>query len=244
MMSEWWATLLGYAVAYGAGLTAFGLGLWQLFKLLTTKWLDAKFGRHLADLQHAHAQELEQLKYKINSLFDRTVKLHQREFEVVPEAWRLLTDAYNSVDALTHPFQQYPDLDRMNEAELSEFLAAQEEYTNSERERILRASRKTDENIKIRNQYRAAQCRNTCRTQHVFALTNGIFIPDDIKALIDQVGSATWEAWHEYVFHLQNEDLGFKRPKRDALEAAREKLTELEKLIKARLSSAHMAAIA
>jgi hypothetical protein len=64
------------------GAIAFGL-----FKVLGEKWLNAKFEERLAEYKHAQQKEIEQLRFRINSLMDRTTKLHQHEFEVLPEAW-------------------------------------------------------------------------------------------------------------------------------------------------------------
>ena len=53
---------------------------------------------------------------------DRTVKLHQKEFDVLPESWGKLSDAHGVVTAVTSALQQYPDLDRMSAPHLEEFL--------------------------------------------------------------------------------------------------------------------------
>jgi hypothetical protein len=61
-----------------------------LFKVLGEKWLNAKFEERLAQYKHAQQKEIEQLRFRINSLMDRTTKLHQHEFDVLPEAWSRL----------------------------------------------------------------------------------------------------------------------------------------------------------
>jgi len=98
-----WLVYLTTAVGIG-GATAFAL-----FKLLAEKWLTAKFDERLAEYKHAQQKELEQLRFRINAMMDRTVKLHQREFDVVPETWSRLNDALNSVMALVSRVQSYPD---------------------------------------------------------------------------------------------------------------------------------------
>src|SRR4051794_22694874 len=101
------ATLGGVAVALGlTGAAAFGL-----FKLVGEKWLTARFDERLAEYRHAQQKELERLRFKINGLMDRATKLHQKEFEALPEAWGKLADANAIVQAIVSPLQQYPDLD-------------------------------------------------------------------------------------------------------------------------------------
>jgi len=42
--------------------------------------------------KHEQQKELEHLKFSINAQMDRATKLHQREFEALPEAWSNSTD--------------------------------------------------------------------------------------------------------------------------------------------------------
>tara|TARA_R110002124_G_scaffold16882_7_gene71439 strand:+ start:6380 stop:6709 length:330 start_codon:yes stop_codon:yes gene_type:complete len=55
-------------------------------------------------------------------MMDRSIKLHEREFEVVPEAWRLLVDAFHQTAAHTSSAKMVPALQRMNEVQLEELL--------------------------------------------------------------------------------------------------------------------------
>lgn len=108
----------GIVVASG-GLS---LIVYQVFKLLTAQWLDARFEKRLQALKHEQQKELEQLRYKVSALLDRAVKLHQLEFDALPEAWSKLNDAYWYVRSFVHLFQTYPDLDRMNPDQQEEFI--------------------------------------------------------------------------------------------------------------------------
>ena len=73
-------------------------GIWALAthmsKRFGEKWLDSKFDEKLQALRHAHDKELEDLRFKIATLLDRATKLHSREFEVLPESWSRLNDAF------------------------------------------------------------------------------------------------------------------------------------------------------
>src|SRR5258706_7575844 len=76
------------AVVIGAG--AVGAFAWWLFRLFSEKWLNSKFEERLAAYKHEQQKELEHLKFEINAQMDRATKLHQREFEALPEAWARL----------------------------------------------------------------------------------------------------------------------------------------------------------
>ena len=109
----------GIVVLAGGGAAGLILGPFRYF---ADKWLTSKFDQRLEQFKHAQQVEMENLRFRINSLFDRTTKLHQREFEVVPTAWALLVECKNQVSAFITAFQQYPDLDRMTGPQLDEFL--------------------------------------------------------------------------------------------------------------------------
>jgi hypothetical protein len=93
-----------------------------LCKLFGEKWLNTKFEERLASLKHEHQKEIERLRLRINTLMDRTTKLHQREFDVLPEAWSRLNDAFAQTNVVVSPIQRYPDLNRMAEEHINEFL--------------------------------------------------------------------------------------------------------------------------
>jgi len=95
-----------------------------LFKTFSSKWLEAKFKERLERFRQAQNRELEELRLKINTLFDWTTRLHQHEFEVMSEAWAKLNDAFYKTMALVSPFQQYPDLAHMSADHFSEFVAS------------------------------------------------------------------------------------------------------------------------
>lgn len=65
--------LVGTLVLAGGGLS---LIVYQTFKHLAAKWLDARFEERLQALKHEQQKEIEQLRLKISTLLDRAVKLH------------------------------------------------------------------------------------------------------------------------------------------------------------------------
>jgi hypothetical protein len=111
-----WIASLGITstVAAAAGYTA--------FQLLGKKWLDARFAERLEKFKHDQTQEIERLRYRINALMDRTAKLHQNEFEVLPALWGKLSIAFAGVINLTSRMQSYPDVNNMNEQQYSAFV--------------------------------------------------------------------------------------------------------------------------
>jgi hypothetical protein len=66
-------TAIGAFIVAGGGLAAI---VYAIFKFFSEKWLNAKFEERLAAYKHEQQKEIEQLRFKINALMDRTVKLH------------------------------------------------------------------------------------------------------------------------------------------------------------------------
>jgi hypothetical protein len=109
---------IGASIVAAGGVGAF---LFGLFKLLGEKWLNAKFEERLATFKHAQQQEIEHLRFRINALMDRTTKLHQRQFDALPEAWGRLVDAFEKTNSLWFRFD--PNLDEMKDSQLDAFLS-------------------------------------------------------------------------------------------------------------------------
>ncbi|MBD3773899.1 MAG: hypothetical protein IE921_09985 [Rhodobacteraceae bacterium] len=114
-VSEWILTVAGVGGGFSA-VTYFAL------KKLAESWLDEKFKSRLQDLVHAQNKEIERLRSDLTTSFDRATKLHQREFEVLPQVWDEVHEAFWSTAALVSSFQSYPDLNCMKEQQLLEFL--------------------------------------------------------------------------------------------------------------------------
>jgi hypothetical protein len=103
----------------GGVVTGLALGL---FKIFGERWIASKFEQRLEAYRHEHSRDLEQLKFEISKLFDRTTKLHQREFDVLPKAWALIAKSYHLTNQFISPAQSYPDIAKMSPAQFDEFL--------------------------------------------------------------------------------------------------------------------------
>jgi hypothetical protein len=218
----------GVVVVAGGGAAALILGP---FRYLADKWLTSKFNQRLEQFKHAQQVEMENLRFKINSLFDRTTKLHQREFEVVPTAWALLVECKNQVSSFITAFQQYPDLDRMTAPQLDEFL--EESFLAKwQHDEIKAAAKKVDYYIDAIFFHRASEARAACREQHVYVLKNGIFMPSDMKEKFDRISDFVWKALVEHELNKSEKLVPRLTAARDALGEEGELLMKsLEKAI-------------
>ncbi len=171
--------------------------LWQGLKVLVSKWLDDKLQRGLQSMRHDHEREIELLRADLTKSFDRASKLHHREFEVLPAVWEKVANAFWTANALVHPFQTYPDLERMGTEELSEFF---ESTTLREWERMqIRLSDSMNaEFVNLIYWHRYTKAMEALRTATSAVTISGIFIADDVRiklsTITDQVHTALVES--------------------------------------------------
>ncbi|MEH2528000.1 MULTISPECIES: hypothetical protein [unclassified Bradyrhizobium] len=226
-------TLVGLVFGAGGGIAVVAYGILRFFG---EKWMNAKFEERLAAFKHAQEKELEELRYKINALMDRTIKLHQKEFDVVPEAWGKLTQAHGIVMTVTSSIQQYPDLDRMAAGQLEEFL---------EGGFLARWQKDELKEVDQRNEYYQRACtlhriweaREACWDFHIYFKKNGIFVPEPIKAKFLHLDKLIYDALIEHQINEQEEIRPRLRENTKRLSEAEEIMNTLEQDIQHRLWS-------
>jgi hypothetical protein len=184
------AELVGYVVVGGSAVVAFAF---QLFKRYGEKWLDARFDERLQNLRHAQAQEIEGLRFKVSTLLDRATKLHQREFEVLPEAWAKLSDAYWKASALVAPFKEVPDLNRMSEPQREEFIAKSrlKEWQKTEVRNAPDVSAKYNE---MNAWYILGDAKTACTDSSRYLGVQGIFVEPELRKKMDRLNQLIWSS--------------------------------------------------
>ena len=165
---------VGLILSAGGGVAVVAYALLRFFG---EKWMNAKFEERLAAFKHAQEKELEELRFKISALMDRTIKLHQKEFDVVPEAWSKLTQAHGVVMTVTSSIQQYPDLDRMTAGQLEDFLEGSF-LARWQKDELKEVDKRNQHYQKARTLHRIGEAREACWDFHSYFKRNGIFVPD------------------------------------------------------------------
>lgn len=96
---------LGEVIAYGGGAAVVA---YLLFQYLGKAWIENRFAERLDQLKHEHDLELQRLRVEIDSMLSGTLKLQEREFQFLPDAWQKLDEAHGLVSWLVSPMQEYP----------------------------------------------------------------------------------------------------------------------------------------
>ncbi|MGM4918517.1 hypothetical protein [Tardiphaga sp. 813_E8_N1_3] len=199
-------TAIGYIVV-GAG--ALGTFVWWLFRTFSEKWLNSKFEERLAAYKHEQQKELEHLKFAINTQMDRATKLHQREFEALPEAWARLMDAHGYVASLVSRYQSTPDLNRMRADELKEFIQ-NSKLADWQRQLVLEANNKTDAYKEQIEPFKVARANKASRRFYLYFRKNGIFLRDPLKKQFEELDQMILSALSEHRMNFQHQTREFK----------------------------------
>ena len=75
-----------------------------------------KYGNKIVDNQFEKA--IENYRYKINSRFDRISKIHEKEFEFLPNLWDKTLEANTKLRNLNNPSQDFHDIENMSNEEV------------------------------------------------------------------------------------------------------------------------------
>lgn len=127
------------------------------------------------------------MRHKINGVFDRTIRLHTKEFEVLPDLWGKLVEAHALASNYVSPLQSYTDFGRMDEEELTEFL---EGTTFMEvQKRDIKSETRSPERLrlftKISDIYSHQDAQERLWEYATSLRKDGIFVKPEIKADMD-----------------------------------------------------------
>ena len=112
-------TFVASVLTAAGGSAALSLGIARAFG---SKWLEHRFNARLEALKHDHNTEVEHLRFRIAGLLDRSTKLNQREFEVLPNVWAKIGEAHHRLLSLIAIWQQGADLSHMGSAQFESFI--------------------------------------------------------------------------------------------------------------------------
>lgn len=233
---EWFGKIAIFLFSAG------GIGLW-LGKIYIDKWLSKRFQSQLDALKHVQAQEIERLRAKIAGMLDRATKLHQHEFEVLPEAWMKLATSMGSASSALAALQQSPDAGAASLAELEVILArtAFEEHekqaVRDETNRFAKTKLMSD----LWRRYGLRDALNDRQEFHNYIILKGVFIEPQVSAKMMELSLLTADCLYDQL-NMVNEPESFKprefTANREKWKAAGPLKDEIQKMVSDRLWSA------
>ena len=224
--------LLGQAFAYcGVGAAV----AYLLFQYLGKKWIENKFMERLEQLRHSQALELQRLKVEIDFLLNGAIRLQEKEFQILPEAWAKLDKAFKLLALLVCPTQRHKDLDQLDNSQFEDFLA-ETDFTKTEKNSLRQEGGKNEKYKEIRFWHCLCNVRSSIAEFHDYVEHNSIFMPPGLKSKFEKAADDLWSA-------MRNKEVGHKERDwkmeneswnkvKDGLKSLRE---EIEKAIYARL---------
>lgn len=228
MIDQLISTFISQAVT--AVVAALG-SVWLLFKFWFEKRIGAKFEKESKQFEHEKNQILENHKNQLNILADRTYKLHQQEFVILPQTWAVMLDAYHAVRSLVSPIQLGSDLNTMNQAQFDEFLK-DVDLLDWEKKELAASSDKTEYYQNRISWHRAKKTHDKYSEFHRFFLKNKIFLQHDVKEKFTELDDLIHKALGEYKGNLCSDFMRRSSEYEEKLEAHGKYLVDrLEKAI-------------
>ncbi|VAX07562.1 hypothetical protein MNBD_GAMMA26-391 [hydrothermal vent metagenome] len=181
---------IGKMIAVGGTAAAIA---YAFFIFLGKKWLENKFSESLEAYKHKQNKEIEEVRYRINAQFNRITKIHEKEIEVLPKAWHKMHDALKHLTYFASPFRQHPDLDRMNQSQLNEFLD-NSSFCEWEKTKLLEAPRKLEVYQERIFWHELSETKSAFREFHNYILENSIFLSQDLKEKFMVIDNVMWSA--------------------------------------------------
>jgi hypothetical protein len=130
-------------------------------------------------LEQQFEKGLERYRFKIHSQFDRISKIHQKEFETLPELWKHLLDAIGVLSHISNPVQRYPSLNKMSDPQLEEFLKVSM-LMDSEKEELKQSRDKVSYYMKAIYFHKIDDAIKKVADFHNYLLYNKIFLTDEL----------------------------------------------------------------
>lgn len=180
-------------IAYATGSTALAV---FVFKVYGDKWLDNKFKERLKFVEHGYAVELSNFKQRLDTAANGLNRIHQKEFEVLPEAWGLLDEAMNTLRWVVSPVQSYPNVSRMDNEDWKDFLDGVEAFSKAEKRYLLdvnSCNRQTEYN-RLYDSHKNRLAEKAIGEFQKYAARHSIFLPEDLRSQFDEIRNLLWSA--------------------------------------------------
>ncbi|MEL4069919.1 hypothetical protein WKW50_07200 [Ochrobactrum sp. GPK 3] len=134
------AQLVGVITLAGGG---GGLIAYRLLSTTAKGWLNKHFDTQLERFKGEQTKEIERIKAELNALHDRKQRLHQLEFNSIPQIWSSLCAADEQCRRFLSPLREYSDVKTLGDRGITESLS-KFGAIDSEIQNVLQSSKKQE----------------------------------------------------------------------------------------------------
>jgi hypothetical protein len=182
--------IASHILVYGTGSAATAFAL---FRWLGKSWIENKFAQRLEQFRHEQALDLQRLRVEIDAMLSGALKLQEKEFSVLPEAWQMLDEAHGLVSWLASPIQQYADVSRMTAVQLEEHLG-DASFTESQKDEVRNAHDRANVYQHLVFLYRLQKVKISISALRNHIARNGIFLTSEIEEKFTKLTTLYWSA--------------------------------------------------
>lgn len=221
-----WNAILDILPQVGVAVLAALASAWAVLKLFGTSWVKSVFDKDLEEfkrqqaqeletfkaertvlleqLRHAQSREMEGHKHRFQRMMDRASKLHQHEFEVLPEIWDRLSKAISATANLISKGQSYPRIGHMGVGELEELLEKLDILSWEKAElRQCPAAERDDRLITMLKWQRLRRTAELHEEFHNYLISRGIFLRAELRETIRELSDLNYDAFSEHRLDLE-----------------------------------------
>ena len=230
-------TLYELFAALGAILTAVGLTVgmaYGLFIWFGKSWIEQRFRQQIELMKHHQQKEVETLRQAINTQFSRISKVHTKEFEVLPETWKLMHEAYGAAINLVRSVKTIPEFATMQDAEFRQFVR-ETTLSPATKKKFLTANDRPK--FYLNEVYSAdlQKADDTIRAFNNYIIVNSVFMTRDLQEKFKSLNKSMQDAIINYRYGKELELPGNLTDARKVLSNLDAQLSELQDAVQKRL---------
>jgi len=109
------------------------------------------------------------------------VKIHEKEYEFLPEAWLKLHDAKDYISFLVYPVQTHPDFKYLKDDDIRESLKKNYKWSDEQIAKLIKASDRDKFFKEADFCQRSDETQNKIVDFHRYIIRNSIFMSQELK---------------------------------------------------------------
>jgi len=182
---DWVATLLSLILnIFVGGIGALGAMALAALTKVGDRIIGQKFDERIEAYKKKLESEIEELKARLSHITDRGVRSNELEYEAITMAWEKFIAAHVMTQQAVGRFFEHPDLDRMSEEELENFLSVTD-YSEIQKKEFRSSKEKNKFLIRTETAGWIHRAEKAIFEGREVLRNKGIFIPKDLEAMFE-----------------------------------------------------------